>query len=296
MYISNQLSRPSALLVTTIVGSIIFTGCASAPSSRSENSSPMIAAKDAAPAGEAKTADTPTVPHRTPQLIKKVNMTLIVNSVDQSTKAVVKIINQQQGDLIGLNEKLPNAESTLHTATMQMRIPQNLLEPTLDELAKLGTVESRNITAEDVSTSLVDLQARLIGLQKTEASFQKIMERATSVKDVLNVAQELSKVRVLIEQIDAQLKNLQNQVAFSTITLNLEAAVSSNSPQRNLGLQIQETWKNSTHSFGELTFGFVKLGIWLLVYSPYFLIIAAGIYGIKRLRRHRPGVGNNDQI
>jgi len=46
-------------------------------------------------------------------------------------------------------------------------------------------------------------------------------------------------VRQSIEQIDAQSKSLQNQVAYSAIALNLEAAVSSSSA--NLGTQIQET-------------------------------------------------------
>lgn len=65
------------------------------------------------------------------------------------------------------------------------------------------------------------------------------MDRSGSVRDVLSVAKELSNVRQSIEQIDAQLKNLQNQVAYSTITLNLEAAVSGNAPQRAFGSQMQ---------------------------------------------------------
>jgi hypothetical protein len=89
-----------------------------------------------------------------------------------------------------------------------------------------------------------------------------------------------------IEQIDAQLKNLQNQVAYSTITLNLEAAVSGASPQSGIGSQVQETWNNSTNSFGGFTVSLLKLGIWLMVYSPYLLLVAAGVYGWNRWRRH----------
>ena len=82
-----------------------------------------------------------------------------------------------------------------------------------------------------------------------------------------------------------QLKNLQNQVAYSTITLNLEAAVSSSSPQRALGSQIQETWNNSTGSVGAFTVALLKLGIWLIAYTPYLLILAAGGYSFMRWRR-----------
>lgn len=220
-----------------------------------------------------------------PQLIKKAAISLTVNSVDRTIDAVSQIINQQQGDLIGLKQQQPKNDNPRYTATIQLRIPENRLEPTLEQLAKLGTLESRNITAEDVGDRLVDFQARLTNLQKTEANLQKIMDRAGSVRDVLSVAQELSNVRQTIEQIDAQLKSLQNQVAYSTITLNLEAAVSSTSPQPVLGLQVQETWNNSTHSLRGFSVGLLKLSIWLIVYSPYLLIFAALIYSFRRWRR-----------
>lgn len=111
------------------------------------------------------------------------------------------------------------------------------------------------------------------------------MERSGSVGDVLKVAQELSNVRQSIEQISAQLKSLQNQVAYSTITLNLEAAFASTTPQPPLSSQIQETWAKSTHSLSEFTVSLLRLGIWLMVYSPYLLILAAAAYGYNRLRR-----------
>ncbi|MBE9037346.1 DUF4349 domain-containing protein [aff. Roholtiella sp. LEGE 12411] len=286
MHASTQLPGKSALLVSALLGGLIFTSCASAPQLSNQVSSGIVA-DQAAPSAKnlAQKTEVP-IPRALPQLIKKAAMTVIVNSVDQSIDAVSQIINKQQGDLIGLKEQQPTKESTRHTALIQIRVPQNLLEPSLDELAKLGTLKSRNITAEDVGDRLVDLQARLTNLQKTEANLQKIMDRSGSIKDVLSVAQELSNVRQSIEQIDAQLKNLQNQVAYSTITLNLEAATSSTSPQRALGEQIQETWNNSTYSLSVFTVRLLKLGIWLMVYSPYILILAAGVYGFTRWRRH----------
>ncbi|BAZ30360.1 hypothetical protein NIES4074_28160 [Cylindrospermum sp. NIES-4074] len=295
MHISTRLPRKSALLVSLLLGGAIFSSCAAQSGSSfnqatkeaapaSQDITEAIAQKDAAGNVADKSQAAPATRRRS-QLIKKAALTVIVNSVDQSLKSVSQIINKQQGDLIGLNEQQPTKYNARHTASIVMRVPQNLLEPTLDELAKLGTVENRNITAEDVGDQLVDLQARLTNLKKTEANLQKIMDRAGSVRDVLSVAQELSNVRQNIEQINAQLQNLQNQVADSTITLNLQAAVSSTNPQPNLGLQIQETWNNSTSSFGGFTLGLLKLVIWLMVYSPYLLILAAGIYGLRRWRQ-----------
>ncbi|MBE9007013.1 DUF4349 domain-containing protein [Fortiea sp. LEGE XX443] len=297
MNFSLPLPRKSALLVSALLGGFVFTSCASAPQNFSGTSLPPSLANTelaSQPAADIatnigqKAADAP-IPRARPQLIKKAVMKVIVNSVDQSIDAVSQIIEKQQGDLIGLNERQPTKDNLRHTASIQMRVPQNLLELTLAELAKLGTIENRNITAEDVGDRLVDFQARLTNLRKTEANLQKILDRASSVRDVLNVAQELGQVRQSIEQIDAQLKNLQNQVAYSTITLNLEAAVSSTSPQRATGSQIQETWNKSTQSLSGFTVGLLKLGIWLMVYTPYLFILGGSVYGfIRWWRIHTP--------
>ncbi|MDZ8088630.1 MAG: DUF4349 domain-containing protein [Nostoc sp. DedQUE12b] len=298
MYIATKLPRTSALFISALLGGMIFTSCAS--SDRSTNQAlPQMAAPMAGDGAVnqltarensiSQKAEAAPIARSRPQLIKKAAISLTVASVDQTVDAVSQIINQQQGDLIGLKQQQPKNDNPRYTATIQLRIPENRLEPTLEQLAKLGTVNSRNITAEDVGDRLVDFQARLTNLQKTEANLQKIMDRAGSVRDVLSVAQELSNVRQTIEQIDAQLKSLQNQVAYSTITLNLEAAVSSTSPQPALGLQVKETWNNSTHSLSAFSVGLLKLGIWLIVYSPYLLIFAALIYGFNRWRRtHSP--------
>jgi hypothetical protein len=281
------LIRKSGLLMSALVGGVIFTSCASVAPPENQALAPVAAPAPGVADNVGQKTEVAQAPRPRPQLIKKAAMTVIVNSVDKSIDTVTQIINRQQGDLIGLNEQQPTAEDSRHTASIQLRVPQNLLESTLGELAKLGTVENRNITAEDVGSQLVDFQARLTNLRKTEANLQKIMDRAGSVKDILSVAQELSNVRQSIEQIDAQLKNLQNQVAYSTITLKLEAAVSSSSPQRGVSSQVQETWNNSTQSLGNFTVGLLKLGIWLMVYSPYLLILAGGAYAYYRWRRNR---------
>jgi predicted nucleic acid-binding Zn-ribbon protein len=282
-----KLTAKSSLFISALLGGVIVTSCASVPPPANEALAPAPVPAPGAVANLSQKAEAAQVPRSRPQLIKKAAMTVIVNSVDKSIDTVTQIINRQQGDLIGLNEQQPTEENSRHTASIQLRVPQNILESTLEELAKLGTVENRNITAEDVGDQLVDFQARLTNLRKTEASLQKIMDRAGSVRDILSVAQELSNVRQSIEQIDAQLKNLQNQVAYSTITLKLEAAVSSSSPQRGVSSQIQETWNNSTQSLGNFTVSLLKLGIWLMVYSPYFLVLAGGAYAFYRWRRNR---------
>jgi hypothetical protein len=271
------------------------TGGAASPSSRqnqlAESAPPPPPAAQRA-AGGSKTAAVPKklaeTPATRPQLIKKAELSVVVKSIDATTKSVTNIVEKQQGDILGFQNQKPPDSSVRQTASVEIRVPQERLETTLEALAKLGTVENRALTAEDVTEQLVDSEARLRNLRKSEEMVLKIMERSGSVGDVLKASQELSKIRESIERIDAQLKSLRNQVAYSTISLTLEAAVSAQqTPEPSLGLRVQETWGKATHSVGELTLGLFGLGIWLLAYSPYFLLIAAAVYGFNRFKKQQ---------
>ncbi len=278
------------LLLSTLLGSLVLASCqaannpplqqAQAPMAGSAN---MV--KEAAPTQPTQRAN--PVPPSRPQLVKTAEIVLVVKSLDDALRQASQIVRQQQGDVLGLQDDKPE-NGTRQTASMKIRVPQNRLETALDALAKLGTVQRRNLTAEDVTDQLVDVRARLRNLRQTENSLLEIMKRSGSVGDVLKVSQELSKVRESIEQIDAQLKSLTNRVAYSTITLQLEAAVSSTTPQQPLGLQVQDTWNNATHSVGELTTNLVRLAIWLLAYSPYLLLFGGAVWlGYTRQKKQR---------
>ncbi|BDM77764.1 hypothetical protein AM10699_06360 [Acaryochloris marina MBIC10699] len=239
-------------------------------------------------------------PKAEPQLIKRANMTLRVEKVAPALKAVAKIVKTQQGDVVGLQDQVPPDESVRHQASMELRIPQTKLEATLEQLAQIGKVQNRSIEAEDVSTQLVDFQARLKNLRKSEEVVLKIMDRSGSVADVLKVSQELKTIRQQIEQIDAQVKRLQAQVAYSTVNLSLESAIATTPPQASLGERLQEAWSQSTHAVVNLTFGILGFLVWVVVFLPYILGLVLVQFVVKRLIQRRSNgtvtAANNESI
>ena len=306
---ANNRTRQTIAIVALIVSSAV--GMASCGSSsqmnrarQNEASIPRggapIASPAAPPAMDAASPSdkqaTAEKPKSRPQLIKKAEITLVVKSIDESTRAVSNLVQKQQGDILGFQNQKPPDSSIRDTASMEIRVPEEKLETTLNALAKLGNVQNRSLTAEDVTDRLVDSEARLRNLRKSEEMVLKIMDRSGSVSDVLKAAQELSNIRESIERIDAQLKSLRNQVAYSTINLNLEAAVSAaQTPEPSLGLRVQESWGKATHSVGEFTLSLFALSLWLLAYSPYLLLITAGVYGLNRFRKQQTIPPVNDR-
>ncbi len=107
------------------------------------------------------------------------------------------------------------------SASVVVRVPAAAFESTRSALARLGTVRSRELRGEDVSSQLVDLEARLRNLRSTEEALRLLMTKATSVGETIEVQRQLSDVRGQIEQLAAQQAHLADAAAMSTISVGL---------------------------------------------------------------------------
>jgi len=246
---TRQRSRLSKTLLGGVLGGLLLVGCASqntglvsppvapleseiAQNDRAEDgvapeakSQPSAQSVDQAVMEGAVTegagSTTALAVSAAPQLAKTAELEISVEDAPLSLQTAQQIVRQNQGDLLQLQDTAPLSSTLPHQAYLQLRVPYDRLDQTLTQLAALGTVKRQSIAAEDVSTQLVDFEARLRNLKKAEESVLKIMERSGEIGDVLKVAQELQNIRENIERITAQLQSLKTRVAFSTINLYL---------------------------------------------------------------------------
>lgn len=171
-------------------------------------------------------------------------------------------------------------------ATVTYRIPAPHWQDALDGLKALAErVVLETTESEDVTAQVVDLDARLANLRATESALQAIMDRATTIDDVLEVQRELTNVRGDIESLTAQREFLANRAALATLEVTFgvpTAAVSLASGGWDLGREIDSALAALVR-LGQLA---ASLAIWLvLVIVPLFVPIALAIYVAVRLRR-----------
>jgi archaellum component FlaC len=289
--ILRDLLRPK-LAALVLFSGLIVSSCAANPvktASLPESASYDAPAASPAPsqllAQSPPSAAAPTAAKPVSQLIKTAQLELRVDKIEEAIAQVKAITEKQQGDILGLESK---SGADRPVATLQIRVPQTQLDAALQAIKGLGTVKQHSIQAEDVADQIVDAQARLRNLKRTESNLLNIMDRSGSVADVLKVSQELSNTRSSIEQITAQVSDLQNRVAYSLINLKLESAIANQTSDRAVPVQLQETWNRSTQSLASVTMMFVKLAVWLLVYSPYLgIALLVGWYVRSRQLRAR---------
>ena len=108
---------------------------------------------------------------------------------------------------------------------MVLRIPDARLDQALDQLAALGDPEDRAVYTRDVTAAYTDLELRLQNARALQARLRDLLADAETVQDVLAVETELARVTTEVERMEGQLRLLQNQVAFSTITLTVRDGV-----------------------------------------------------------------------
>ncbi len=284
---SSKLALP-VLAIGLLLGTV---GCStsSAPSSGAPpQSMPAAAEKNLADnAADASSLSQQLDPQSAkPQLIKTASLRLSVRSIDQTITEIRSLLKQQQGDIYNFNDARGN-ENNERRVSLEIKVPQQNLDQTIAAISQFGTVINTQIQSEDVTTQIVDTEARLKNLRQQEAMTQKIMNRSGSIKDVLAVSKELALVREQIERLDAQVKQLRGQVAFSTITLNLQAAIAGqSSPEDSMSLQVQDTWNRSTRAASSLVRGTFLLGVGLIPFTPFLLVLGGGAYLVRwRMRR-----------
>src|SRR3712207_1915173 len=131
----------ATLALTSLIGGAVLASCAPASSPSFEAQAPtsspaanQIAQQISAGKAAAPVADEAALSRSQPQLVKTAKLVLTVQSVQDGIDQAKRIVQQQQGDVLSLQEQTPTNERSRHTAALQLRVPQARLEAALQAL------------------------------------------------------------------------------------------------------------------------------------------------------------------
>ncbi|MFC1966702.1 DUF4349 domain-containing protein [Chloroflexota bacterium] len=155
-------------------------------------------------------------------IVRTGSLSLVVNDVSVAIDQINKIADSFEGYVVSSNvwkedERLAGAIS--------IRVPAEHFDNVMRALRGLAVdVTSEDTSSKDVTEEYVDLSAKLHNLEATETQLLRLMEKAETVEDILNVQRELSKTRGEIEQTKARMQYLERTSATSLVTVRLEQA------------------------------------------------------------------------
>jgi Domain of unknown function (DUF4349) len=84
-----------------------------------------------------------------------------------------------------------------------------------------GEVTAEATREQDVTGSVVDLEARIRNLEASETQYRALLDRATKIEDILTIQSRLDEVRGQIEQLQAQLEQLSELASLATLTVTV---------------------------------------------------------------------------
>lgn len=190
------------------------------------------------------------------------------------------------GGYIGASQQYSDGDDIV--ATISYRIPAERWEDALDALRTLGTPVGEQTDSADVTGQIVDLEARIRNLRASETALVKHLSDAARITDVLEIEARLSDVRGQIEQLSAQKANLDDQVAYATLTTTFGVevqAVKAAADRWDAGTQVEEA--------GASLIGFLQLaasaGIWLAIVGLPVLLMVVLVVAIMLFVARRFG-------
>ena len=162
----------------------------------------------------------PLVGNTEPMIARTVSLSLISKDFAAARTSLDAILARHNGYAASLSVNTP--QGSARSIEASLRIPAPQLAAALSELKSLGPVELEKQNGEEVSQQHADLVARLKNSRETEGRLQAILtQRTGKISDVLEVEQEIARVRGEIEQMEAEQKNLEHRVDFATIDLKI---------------------------------------------------------------------------
>jgi len=213
--------KRTALVSLVLIGTLGLAGCSAAGMSQSDSGGayPMEAEVDGA--ADMAYDDTASAPDLQSQsVVTTGSITVLADDPIAAAAKAVRLVELADGR-IDSREEYAAADTDKGSATLVLRIPAKSQTSTLTKLRELGEVQNVQITSDDVTAEVADLDGRITALQASVDRLTKLLATAANTADLVSIESTLSSRQGELESLQSQQRALGDKVAMSTITLRL---------------------------------------------------------------------------
>lgn len=173
-----------------------------------------------------------------------------------------------------------------------IRVPADDLPTVIAALADTGEVLSSSITKQDVTSTTIDLRARI---ESTRASVQRLTElmgQSGTVSDLIEAEVALTDRQAQLESYEQQLAALEDQVALSSLTVDLSrAGAAATADPAGFGDGLLAGWNGLVVSLNALVIAIGFLLPWLAVAG---VVVLVAVLARRRRRNRRADAAPHD--
>lgn len=225
--------------------------------------------------------DPASVPADKKKIIKDGSLNIKVDDLEKAKRhsdSLVAAFNGYYG-----SENIWNDDNAT-TYSLTVRIPAVSFEKFIAAMESGGgQVTNKSVNTRDVTTEFIDLESRLENKREYLARYRELLKQAKTVKDILEIEQQ---IRVIVEEIESsegRLKYLSDQVSYSTLNMTLTKEKGYTFHPAVKG-SFAERLKRSLHGGwnGLVSFALILIRLW-----PAWIILAAAVPLFRIYRRKR---------
>lgn len=107
------------------------------------------------------------------------------------------------------------------SAWLTVRVPAEALDSVLEQIAAQGELVESSISADDVTLTGQDLDARIEAKELSVERLENLLAGATTSEEIITAEQSLTQRQSELEQLKAERAWLGEQVALSTVSVNI---------------------------------------------------------------------------
>ena len=208
-------------------------------------------------------------------LIKNGNIRFECSNIKETRRIIAQAVKTHNG-YIASDEESRYDDNINNVITV--RIPNSGFDNFLaDATEGISRFDSKEINTRDVTSEFLDMQARLKTKKELESRYLELLKKATKISEMLEIERSANNLRSEIESIEGQLKYLNNQVDYSTLTISFYEKTPGTS----------DFFHKLTDGFGSGWDYFISFFILLVNIWPFLLLIAAFIIIVQRRKNKK---------
>ena len=209
-----------------------------------------------------------------PMIARSVALSIVVKEFLTARASLEALLERHHG--YAANLTLNTQHGSTRTLAASLRVPAGELGTSVAELRALGSIENESQIGEEVTQQHSDLVARLKNSRETEQRLQAVLEQRTGkMSDVLEVEQEISRVRGEIEGMEAELKGLEHRVDFATVDLTINEEYRAELQTPSLSNRFRNAVVNGFQSAADMVVGML---LFCMNYAPSLLLWVAILF------------------
>ncbi|SNS85207.1 Putative zinc-finger [Anaerovirgula multivorans] len=232
------------------------------------------------------------------KIIQRGRITVEVENFDDMHQEVLNLVEASNGfvqhsEIYYYFQNREKPEESLKNANMELRVPSNDFTRIFESIKALGVVMEENTSGEDITESYMDIDNQVKNLKIQEERLRDILQKADRVEDLLQIENELNRIRTQINYLTTTLRGYDGLVSMATIDLNIRQVKDEGLSLLSLNDDLWSRAKNNfIHSINNIMKMLENGFVGLFGMLPPLMILAViggpiGYFGYKKWKRKR---------